>query len=68
MTKLITSEELSKILRIPKRTIYKFAKEGQIPGVIRIGKHWRFRADEIEQWIHEQRKPRIDSDELPQAK
>ncbi len=51
MTKLLTAEELSKLLRIPKRSIYKFATEGQIPGAMRIGKHWRFRELEIEIWI-----------------
>ena len=51
MTQFITAEELSKILRISKRSIYQFAKEGMIPGTLRIGKHWRFRRDLVEKWI-----------------
>lgn len=51
MIKLLTAHELAKLLRIPKRTIYKFAKEGHIPGGFRVGKHWRFREPEIEIWI-----------------
>jgi excisionase family DNA binding protein len=47
----LTAEELSKWLRVPKRTVYKFAQEGVIPGTIRIGKHWRFRQDMVSDWI-----------------
>ncbi len=54
MTKLLTAKELSQLLRIPKRSIYKFAKEGYIPGTLRIGKHWRFRQDVMEKWILQQ--------------
>lgn len=54
MTKLLTAEEVSQILRVPKRSVYKFASDGLIPGTFRIGKHWRFRQDIIEQWIQEQ--------------
>ena len=56
MTKLITAEELSKLLRIPKRSVYKFVQEGCIPGALRIGRHWRFKEDMIEHWIIEQTK------------
>ena len=57
MTKFLTAEELSELLRIPKRSIYKFAKEGYIPGALRIGKHWRFMEDVIGNWITERAKP-----------
>ncbi len=57
MTKLITAKELSKFLRVPKRTVYKFAQEGTIPGTIRIGKHWRFREDIIHRWMEESSQP-----------
>ena len=58
MTKLLTPEELSKLLRVPKRSIYKFVQDGHIPGAFRIGRHWRFREDLIENWIMEQAVPR----------
>lgn len=54
MTKLLTAKELSALLRIPKRSIYKFAQEGLIPGGFRVGKHWRFRTDIVENWIVKQ--------------
>ena len=58
MTKFLTPADVSNLLRIPKRTIYKFANEGQIPGAFRIGRHWRFREDVIESWIIEQAAPK----------
>ena len=58
MTQFLTAIELSKLLRIPKRSIYKFAKENLIPGGIRIGKHWRFQSSAIEKWIIEQAVPK----------
>ncbi len=58
MTEFLSVSDLSKKLNIPKSTIYDFARKGKIPGVFRIGKHWRFRADMIEQWIEEQTKPK----------
>jgi excisionase family DNA binding protein len=54
MTNILTADDLGKLLRVPKRTIYKFAKEGLIPGAFRVGKHWRFREDLIHKWIYEQ--------------
>jgi len=54
MTKLLTAEDLSKRLRVPKRSVYKFAQEGLIPGGFRIGRHWRFHEDLVEHWILEQ--------------
>ncbi len=54
MIKLLTVQEISQLLRIPKRSIYKFVNEGHIPGGFRIGKHWRFRKDVIENWLAEQ--------------
>ncbi len=54
MTKLLTPDELSKLLRIPKRSVYKFVQDGHIPGAFRIGRHWRFQEEIIEKWIAEQ--------------
>ena len=54
----LTAAELGSFLRIPKRTIYKFAQEGLVPGTIRIGKHGRFRLDVLENWINEQARPK----------
>jgi len=58
MVKLLTPTEVSQLLRLPKRSIYRFAQEGHIPGGFRVGRHWRFRKEVIENWIAEQAGPR----------
>ena len=64
MSKFLTAEELGKLLRIPKRTIYKFAKDGLIPGTLRIGKHWRFREEIVHEWIAQQTEKKMTEVEL----
>lgn len=47
---IMTIEELSVYLRIPKSTLYKLVREGKVP-CQKIGKHWRFRRETIERWL-----------------
>jgi len=49
-SQLLTSEEVSTWLRIPKSSLYKLCKQGKIP-VIRLGKHWRFDRRTLERWL-----------------
>ncbi|VAW65826.1 hypothetical protein MNBD_GAMMA09-3312 [hydrothermal vent metagenome] len=51
--RLLTAEEVSTLLHIPKSTLYKLCTGGEIP-VARIGKHWRFDRSRVEQWLVEQ--------------
>lgn len=57
----MTKEELKKIMDIPglsryldisKSTLYKLAQEGKLPGQ-KVGKHWRFRKETIDEWLSE---------------
>lgn len=57
----MTKEELKKIMDIPglaryldisKSTLYKLAQEGKLPGQ-KVGKHWRFRKETIDEWLGE---------------
>jgi excisionase family DNA binding protein len=43
---VLTLEELSKLLRLHRSTVYKLVSEGRIPG-FQIGSGWRFRKDMI---------------------
>ena len=52
---IFTIEELSEYLKIPKSTIYKLCQEGKIPGQ-KVGRHWRFRRETIDQWLDEKGK------------
>ena len=53
-TDILTLEEVHGYLKIPKPTLYSLAQAGRIPAA-KIGKHWRFRKSEIDQWLHTQR-------------
>ncbi len=48
MAKLLTTKELAEYLKLTAVTIYKYAKEGKIPG-IKVGSRWRFDKDQIDE-------------------
>jgi excisionase family DNA binding protein len=50
---LLDSDEAASIMKIHPKTLQKLARKGIVRGV-HIGKLWRFRASEIEQWINRQ--------------
>ncbi len=54
---VFTIDELAIYLKLPKRTLYKLAQEGTIPGH-KVGRHWRFKRDTIDRWLDDERKPR----------
>ncbi len=47
---VLTIDELAAYLKISKSTLYKLAQTGEVPGQ-KVGKHWRFRRDIIDQWL-----------------
>lgn len=51
---VLTIDELSVYLKIPKSTVYKLAQEGKIP-CQKVGRHWRFRKEAIDRWLEESR-------------
>jgi excisionase family DNA binding protein len=63
MTQFLTPVDLAKLLQVPLRSIYNFAQQGKIPGAFKVGKHWRFREDMIEQWIEEKTRPKYRTSE-----
>ncbi|WP_433973015.1 helix-turn-helix domain-containing protein [Tunturiibacter lichenicola] len=50
---LLDSDEAASIMKIHPKTLQKLARKGIVRGV-HIGKLWRFRASEIEEWIDRQ--------------
>ena len=52
-SEILTLEELHSYLKIPKPTIYALAQNGRIPAA-KVGKHWRFRRGEIDEWFKAQ--------------
>lgn len=49
---VLTLEELSVYLKIPRSTLYKIVREGKIP-CQKVGRHWRFRKAAIDRWLEE---------------
>ena len=53
---LLTTEEVTAILNVNLRTLYRLLKHKQIP-VLRVGRQWRFRRGEIDVWLRQRRPP-----------
>jgi excisionase family DNA binding protein len=52
-TQLLTVEELGRILRVPKATIYRWRSTGEGPRGYSIGRYVRFRWSDVEAWLEE---------------
>ena len=54
-TRLLTVDEVAEFFRVPPATLYSQRYRGVNPGAlgIRIGRHLRFRAQDIDQWLEE---------------
>ncbi|MCK5832330.1 helix-turn-helix domain-containing protein [bacterium] len=50
---IMTVQDVSKYLKLKPQTIYKWAREGQIPAA-KFGKEWRFRRSLIDKWLDAQ--------------
>lgn len=48
---ILTVMEVARFLRVPKSTVYKLARVGELPAS-KIGKHWRFLRRDIHEWMH----------------
>ena|SRR5690349_5152656 len=56
--RLLTVHDVAEILSVPVSWVYGRTRRrsaGRIPG-IRLGKYWRFRREEVVQWIDQNRK------------
>lgn len=50
-TSLLTARQVQDLLDIDKSTVYRMAGDGRLPAV-KVGRQWRFPADEIERILH----------------
>lgn len=50
-SEILTVMDVAQFLRVPKSTVYKLARLGELPAS-KIGKHWRFLRRDIHQWMH----------------
>jgi len=47
---LMTIDEIADYLRVKKRTVYGWLKQGKIPAIKTVGQ-WRFKRDKIDAWL-----------------
>jgi excisionase family DNA binding protein len=52
---ILTVMDVAQFLRVPKSTVYKLARVGELPAS-KIGKHWRFLRRDIHEWMHSRSK------------
>jgi excisionase family DNA binding protein len=58
---LLRPDELASLLGIPLATIYRWRSRGDGPCGIRVGRHVRYRRDDVERWLDEQRDLHLDA-------
>ena len=47
---IMTIEEVAQYLRVKKRTVYEWLKNGKIPAIKAVGQ-WRFKKSKIDAWL-----------------
>ncbi len=50
LPELLTVEEVAAYLKLHPVTVLRFARQKRLPG-FKIGREWRFRADDIKLWL-----------------
>ncbi len=54
-------DELAAYLQVARSTLYKLTQEGKVPGQ-KVGKHWRFHKDAIDDWLKQRSTMRLKAD------
>ncbi len=50
----MTVKDVASYLKLNERTVYRMATSSKIPA-FKVGTSWRFKREDIESWIEEQR-------------
>ncbi len=53
MTDMLTALEMQDLLQVDRSTIYRMAGAGKLPA-IKVGRQWRFPADQVHAWLGDQ--------------
>jgi excisionase family DNA binding protein len=51
MEKLWTIDDVAQYLSVPRSTLYQWRSKGYGPNGIRIGRHVRYRPDDVQSWL-----------------
>ncbi len=58
---ILTLKEVAVYLKLAEKTAYRLAAEGKLPG-FKVGGSWRFKREDIENWIQAQTRSGADVD------
>lgn len=58
MNALLTVEDAAKLLSVKPKTLRALASDHKIPA-FKVGKSWRFKEDELEQWARERSRENV---------
>jgi len=53
MAEMLTAKEMQAMLQVDRSTIYRMAEAKRLPAV-KVGKQWRFPADQVKDWLQRQ--------------
>ncbi len=53
-SKLLTVDEVADYLGIPKTTLYQWRYRGDGPAAFRVGRHLRYRSQDVDEYVAEQ--------------
>lgn len=54
LSKLLTVEQLADYLQVPVQTVYYWRTKRTAPGARYVGRHLRFREEDVAAWLEEQ--------------
>jgi excisionase family DNA binding protein len=61
---VLTVKQVAEFLQMDERTIYKLAKQGDIPS-FKVSNQWRFLKKDIESWVEKKKSEVIGKTEKP---
>ena len=62
--RLLTTEDLAAMLRLPKRTVADWRQRSGGPPAVKIGRHVRYRPADVEAWLTSRTAPQLGPDAL----
>ena len=63
MERLLTLAEVATYLRLSKDTVYRMASNAKLPAS-KVGNQWRFRREDVDQWLEENKNVRPERGEM----
>ncbi|MEM7682782.1 MAG: helix-turn-helix domain-containing protein [Planctomycetota bacterium] len=58
VSQTLTAEDLAHLLKVSKRTLYRWVQQGLLPAPLRVGATTRWRSDEVEKAMERWRQAR----------